>query len=81
MGQQRHYAILTGYRDSTQSRVQRFVVFTGRKLEGLAQMINDFDEMMGSSWQVHGEIPSREYFEMRLQIIKREEAKWNERLR
>jgi hypothetical protein len=75
-----HYLLLWAIRESTGSLARRLVIYSGNKHEGLVLWINQFQDDLGPTWVVHGQITTRAHFEMRRNAVEAEHEKWNSRL-
>jgi hypothetical protein len=69
-----YYMVLTAVRPSTMSKRHMLDIVTGRnKHEALGEALEDFQESMGPSWHVQGQIVTQQYFDMRVAVEMRQE--------
>lgn len=77
MTEQHYYWKLIAVRHSTDSEVLKFVKVPASigKIPGLKAAMIDFQNEMGPCWEVTHQALSEQYFEMRTQVRKRDDAR------
>jgi hypothetical protein len=69
-----YYMVLTAVRPSTMSKRHMLDIMVGtNKQAALREALADFQDTMGPSWHVHGQIVTQLYFDMRVAVEMRQE--------